>query len=51
MAKAMAETPVSGNMVHDLHIAALLREHGVDEIVTSDTDFHRFKGFRTRLLK
>jgi hypothetical protein len=37
---------VSGNLVHDLHIAALMREHGVVEIRTADTDFHQFKFLR-----
>lgn len=37
---------VSGNLVFDADVAALLLEHGVDEIVTSDADFHRFKGLR-----
>jgi toxin-antitoxin system PIN domain toxin len=31
-----------GNPVHDLHIAALMMEHGVPEIRTADTDFHQF---------
>jgi len=31
-----------GNIVHDLHTAALMREHGVAEIRTADTDFHQF---------
>jgi predicted nucleic acid-binding protein len=31
-----------GNIFHDLHIAALMREHGIRRIVTRDTDFHRF---------
>jgi len=31
-----------GNPVHDLHTAALMREHGVTEIRTADTDFHQF---------
>lgn len=35
-----------GNVVHDLHTAALMREHGVTEIRTADTDFHQF-GFLT----
>jgi len=30
-----------GNVVHDLHTAALMREHGVTEIRTADTDFHQ----------
>ena len=36
----------SGNRLHDLHIAALMREHGVVEIRTADTDFHEFKFLR-----
>jgi len=36
----------TGNHVHDLHIAALMREHGVVEIRTADTDFHQFKFLR-----
>jgi toxin-antitoxin system PIN domain toxin len=31
-----------GNPVHDLHTAALMREHGIGEIRTADTDFHQF---------
>lgn len=38
----------SGNIVHDAHIAALLREHGVREFWTSDRDFHRFPGIPVR---
>ena len=34
---------LAGNRMHDLHIAALMREHGVREIRTADTDFHQFK--------
>jgi hypothetical protein len=36
----------AGNLVHDAHIAALLREHGVEEIWTADRDFARFPGLR-----
>ena len=32
-----------GPQVHDLHIAALMKEHGIGEIRTADTDFHQFK--------
>jgi len=32
-----------GNPIHDLHTAALMREHGVTEIRTADTDFHQFR--------
>lgn len=38
----------SGNLVHDAHIAALLIEHGVIELLTADRDFARFPGLRTR---
>lgn len=37
---------VTGNLVHDAHIAALAVEHGVQEIVTADADFARFAGLR-----
>jgi hypothetical protein len=38
-----AELPeLRGNITHDAHTAILLREHGVDQIYTRDTDFHRF---------
>jgi toxin-antitoxin system PIN domain toxin len=33
---------VAGNLVHDLHTAVLMREHGISRIYTRDTDFHRF---------
>ena len=31
-----------GNLLHDLHIAVIMREHGVKEIVTRDQDFKAF---------
>jgi hypothetical protein len=31
-----------GNLMHDLHTAVLMREHGIRQIYTRDTDFHRF---------
>ena len=37
-----------GNLAHDAHIAALLREHGVREFWTTDKDFHRFPGIGVR---
>ncbi|MGO8792655.1 MAG: type II toxin-antitoxin system VapC family toxin [Terriglobia bacterium] len=37
---------ISGNRLHDLHIAALMREHGVVEIRTADAGFHEFKFLR-----
>lgn len=43
LGQCLEELPdVRGNLVHDLHIAALMREHGIARIVTRDSDFHRF---------
>ena len=33
---------VRGNPIHDLHIAVLMREHGISRICTRDADFRRF---------
>lgn len=33
----------AGNLYHDIHTATLMREHGVPEIVTADTDFLQMK--------
>jgi toxin-antitoxin system PIN domain toxin len=33
---------IYGNIIHDAHIAALLIEHDVKEIITNDDDFRRF---------
>jgi len=38
----------TGNLVHDAHIAALVVEHGVHELLTTDHDFARFPGVRAR---
>ncbi|MBI2985823.1 MAG: PIN domain-containing protein [Deltaproteobacteria bacterium] len=35
---------VTGNLIHDAHIAALCLEHGVAELLTGDRDFARFPG-------
>lgn len=37
---------MSGSRFHDLHIAAVMREQGVTDIRTADTDFHQFKFLR-----
>lgn len=39
---------VRGNLVTDAHIAALMLQHGVETIWTSDRDFHRFPHVRVR---
>ncbi len=33
---------IRGNFVHDMHIAVLMREHGVSRICTRDRGFYRF---------
>lgn len=41
--QTLSESPeLSGNALHDAHIAVLMREHGVKRIITRDTGFHRF---------
>ena len=40
----ISEMPhLGGNVLHDLHTAVLMREHGIRVIYTRDADFHRFK--------
>ena len=39
----LAELPhLAGNIMHDAHTAILMREHGIKQICTRDSDFHRF---------
>jgi hypothetical protein len=41
--ETLEELPdLRGNLMHDLHTAVVMREHGVGRIVTRDADFHRF---------
>jgi predicted nucleic acid-binding protein len=43
LGEVIAELPqLRGNILHDAHTAVLMREHGIKEIYTHDTDFHRF---------
>jgi hypothetical protein len=32
----------AGNVFHDLQTAVIMREHGISEIMTADTDFRKF---------
>ena len=42
-ARTFEEIPgLAGNILHDAHIAILMREHGIRTIYTRDTAFHRF---------
>lgn len=40
--RVVRDSGVTGNLLHDAHIAALCIEHGVGELVTGDRDFARF---------
>lgn len=43
LSATLSELPhLAGNIVHDMHTAVLMREHGISRIVTCDSDFHRF---------
>lgn len=46
--RAVLDGSASGNLAHDAHIAALSIEYGVHELWTTDRDFSRFPGLRTR---
>jgi uncharacterized protein len=42
-ANLFSEMPyLAGNIVHDVHTAILMREHGIKQICTRDADFSRF---------
>ena len=41
--QTLSELPgLRGNVMHDVHTAVLMREHGVSRICTRDADFRRF---------
>lgn len=43
LARTLAEFPdLRGKVLHDVHTAVLMREHGVSRICTRDADFRRF---------
>ena len=43
LTQTLSELPdLRGNVMHDLHTAVLMREHGVSRICTRDNDFRRF---------
>jgi toxin-antitoxin system PIN domain toxin len=45
--QVLSELPdPAANLAHDAHVVALMREHGVQDIYSSDADFHRFAGIR-----
>ena len=43
LSQTLSELPdISGNLIHDLHTAVLMRENGISRIYTRDSDFRRF---------
>lgn len=45
LAELVAGVPqLAGNLLHDAHIVALMREHALRTIYTRDLAFHRFPG-------
>jgi len=46
MERLLKSGQATGNLVHDAHIAALVAEHGVSELLTADRDFARFPAIR-----
>lgn len=46
MTSVVKEAGVTGNLIHDAHIAALCLEHGVTELISADRDFLRFKSLK-----
>jgi toxin-antitoxin system PIN domain toxin len=43
-----AGTPVRGNLVPDVHVAAILFQHGVRTLYTNDRDFRKFQTLDVR---
>jgi len=48
MMSVIEEAGVSGNLIHDAHIAALCLEHGITEFISGDRDFARFSYLTVR---
>ena len=42
---------LAGTILHDFHIAVLMREHGITDLFTFDTDFRAFSWVNTRQLE
>jgi uncharacterized protein len=43
LAEVISDVPhLRGNILHDVHTAVLMREHGIRSICTHDLGFHRF---------
>ena len=47
LTRMVEDGQATGNLAHDAHIAALVREHGIRELWTLDSDFARFPAIQT----
>jgi toxin-antitoxin system PIN domain toxin len=45
--RLVTQPGVTGNLMHDAHIAALCIEHGAESFYTGNRDFARFPGLKT----
>jgi toxin-antitoxin system PIN domain toxin len=50
LSEVCLDSKVSGNLVFDAQIVALLKENAVNSILTEDRDFLRFKGLKVNHL-
>lgn len=41
---------IRGNLIHDFHLAVLMREHGIKQILTEDRDFRMFPWIEVKSL-
>ncbi|MBM4267088.1 MAG: type II toxin-antitoxin system VapC family toxin [Deltaproteobacteria bacterium] len=48
LAEVLRDSKVVGPRVHDARIAALCRQHAIEELWTADRDFSRFRGLTVR---
>lgn len=48
LTRVVRQGHAAGNLAHDAHIAALVIEHGVHELWSTDRDFRRFPGIGVR---
>jgi uncharacterized protein len=48
MIRCILSGRAAGNLAHDAHIATLVLEHGISELLSTDRDFSRFPDIKTR---
>ena len=50
LASAATASEATGKLIHDAEIVALMKQHGVDRILTADRDFLKFEGITVTLV-